>query len=229
MAEARKESKRRYHAPQRLAQAQRTRASIVRAARELFEQDGWVGTTVGSIAAEAGVSQKTVEALFGTKAALLQAAIDYAIRGDFEAEPIVRRDSVQRMEAAPDAPTMLRLHARHLRTINERSARLAWTIEHAAASDPAVRQLWERMNENRAYGVRWATDTLLTKPGRKARLTRKEIEQTFWVALDWGTYRTLTEHAHLNPAAYERWLQRYYGATLLPPATTDNETAATAP
>jgi AcrR family transcriptional regulator len=201
----------------------------VRAARELFEHDGWVGTTVGSIAAAAGVSQKTVEALFGTKAALLQAAIDYAVRGDFEAEPIVRRDSVQRMEAAPDAPTMLRLHARHLRTINERSAKLAWTIEHAAASDPAVRKLWQRMNENRAFGVRWATNTLLTKPGRKARLARREIEQTFWVALDWGTYRTLTEHADLSPAAYERWLRRFYAATLLPHTTTENETAATAP
>jgi AcrR family transcriptional regulator len=189
---------------------------VVRAARELFERYGWVGTTVNSIGQAAGVSPKTVEALFGTKAALLQAAVDYAIRGDFESEPVVQRDSVQRMEAAPDAATMLRLHARHLRTINERSAKIAWTIEHAAGSDPAVSKLWRAMNENRAFGVRWATDTLLTKPGRKPRLVRKEVESAFWVAFDWGTYRTLTEHARLDPDGYERWLRLYYTAVFLP-------------
>ena len=40
------------------------------------------------------------------------------------------------------------------------------------------------------------------------------------IALDWGTYRTLTEHAHLNPNQYETWLHRYYQATLLPNRTT---------
>jgi len=188
----------------------------VRAARQLFEEFGWSGTTVGSIGNAAGVSQKTVEALFGTKASLLQAAVDYAIRGDVEDEPVVRRESVRRMHEAPDAPSMLWLHARHLRTINERSARIAWTVEHAAASDPAVDKLWRRMNENRAFGVRWAATTLLTKPGRKRRLIRKEVEAAFWVAFDWGTYRILTEQAGLDPDAYELWLRRYYTAIFLP-------------
>jgi hypothetical protein len=174
------------------------------------------------------VSQKTVEALFGTKAALLQAAADYAIRGDFEAQPIVQRESVRQMEAAPAAATMLRLHARHLRTINERSAKIAWTIEHAAATDPAVKKLWQRMNDNRAFVVHWATTTLLTKPGRKRWLIRKDVEATFWVALDWATYRILTEQARLDATGYERWLRRYYAATFLPePTAEDNATAST--
>lgn len=187
------------------------------AAKRLFEERGWSGTLVRDVSEAAGASQKTVEALFGTKAALLAAAVDYAIRGDVEAQPVRRRESVARMEAAPDAGAMLRLHAAHLRTINERSARIAWVVEHAAAADPAVAALWRRMDENRSFGVRWATETLLGKPGRKRRLTRKEIEATFWVALDWGTFRTLTTQAGLDAAGFESWVWRYYRATLLAP------------
>lgn len=211
-----KRKTRRYNAPLRHAHAEQTRDQIVRAAKELFEERGWAGATIPAISAAAGVSNKTVEAVFGTKAALLRSAVDYAIRGDAASVPMVARESVRRVEAAPDAPSMLRLHAAHLRAINERSARIAWTVEHAAASDPVVESLWQRMNENRAFGVRWAAGTLLGKPGRKPGVRHAYAESVFWVALDWGTYRTLTAHAGLTPRGYESWLRRYYAATLLP-------------
>jgi TetR/AcrR family transcriptional regulator, regulator of autoinduction and epiphytic fitness len=210
-----KRPKRRYHAPQRVASAARTREAVVRAAQGQFEQLGWAGTTMRSVADAAGVSLKTVEAQFRTKAALLQLAVDYAIRGDIDPRPMPQRERVAEMEAAPDAETMLTLHAAHLRTINARSARIAWAVEHAAASDSAVARLWEQMNGNRAFAVRWATETFLSKPGRRRGLRRRDVEAIFWNALDWGTYRTLTEHAGLTPDEFERWLESYYRATLL--------------
>lgn len=150
------------------------------------------------------------------KAALLQATVDYAIRGDIEPLPMTQRDSVKQMETAPDAATMLRLHAAHLRAINPRSAGIAWTVEHAAASDPAVAKLWQRMNENRAFAVRHTTEQLLRKPGRKQNLRRKHVETAFWVALDWGTYRTLTSYGGVDDDDYEAWLLRYYRDAFLP-------------
>jgi AcrR family transcriptional regulator len=164
----------------------------------------------------AGVSQKTVEALFGTKAALLQAAVDYAIRGDVEPVPMPQRDAIAEMERAPDAAAMLRLHARHLRAVNGRSARIAAVVEQAAAADPAVASLWRRMNRNREYAVDWATETLFGKRGRRRGLTRDGARTVFWVALDWGTYRTLTALAGLDAGGYERWLVGYYERMLLP-------------
>ena len=186
------------------------------AARDAFERKGWAGVTVRDIGEAAGVSQKTIEAVFGTKAALLEAAVDYAIRGDVEALPVSRRESVRRMERAGDAAEMLRLHARHLRVINARSARIAAVVEQAVAADPAVEALWKQMNDNRAFGVRWATETLLQKRGRRPRLRHDYVESVMWVALDWGTYRTLTEQAGLDDNGYQRWLRRYYASTLLP-------------
>lgn len=188
---------------------------MVVAAREAFEQRGWAAVRVREIAEAARVSQKLVEAVFGTKAALLQAAVDFAIRGDVEPLPMPERDSVQAMEAAPDAAEMLRLHARHLRLINARSARIAAVVEHAAPADRAVAALWQEMNRNRRYAVDWATETFLAKRGRRRGLRRTEVAAAFWVALDWATYRTLTGLAGLDDDGYERWLRRYYASLLL--------------
>jgi AcrR family transcriptional regulator len=211
-----KPRKRTYDASGRRAAAAQRRLAVITAAREQFEERGWAGTRVEDLSRAAGVSQKTVEALFGTKSALLRAAVDYAIRGDVESVPMPRRDAIAEMEGAPDAPTMLRLHARHLRNVNVRSARIASVVEHAAAADSAVSMLWRTMNRNRAYGVDWATRTLLGKRGRRRGLTPEATRGVFWVALDWGTYRTLTELAGLDAGGYEKWLRDYYRALLLP-------------
>jgi hypothetical protein len=120
------------------------------------------------------------------------------------------------MEAAPDARRMLRLHAAHVRSINERSAAIALVVEQAAATgDAAVVDLWSRMTHNRAFGVRSATETLLSTPERRPLLARSDIKAAFWVALDWGTFRTLTDHAGLSGDAYERRLRAYYRSMLL--------------
>jgi AcrR family transcriptional regulator len=211
-----KTGRRAYHAPQRDAAAARTRETIIRSSRHLFEQRGWAATTIRLVAERAEVSQKTVEAVFGTKAALLQAAVDLAIRGDVDPSTMPQRAVVARIERAPSAGAMLDLHARHLRAINERSARIAWVVEQAAVDDPVVQALWDEMNHNRRYAVAWATTVLLEKPGRRAGLRRRDVEAAFWVALDWGTYRTLTQHAGLTATKYETWLRRYYRLVFMP-------------
>jgi AcrR family transcriptional regulator len=215
MSRQRKQPSRPYSAPKREAAAAHTKESILVAAKSCFEQRGWHGATVREIAKNAGFSHKTVEAIFGTKARLLQAVVDYAIRGDAEAVEMPRRDAVARMEAAPTAAAMLTLHATHLREIHERSSRIASTVEQAASSDASMAELWKRMNHNRGVGIRWATDTFLAKPGRKAGMSRTHVEAVFWVALNWGTFRTLTEQAGLDADSYESWLRSYYKSMLL--------------
>lgn len=210
-------SSRRYHAPVRLAAAARRRAAVVERAHALFAERGWSGTTIRDVAATAGVSPKTVEALFGTKAMLLGAAVDFAIRGDAGETPVVERESGRRVQDAPDAATMLERHAAHLRLIVPRSARIVSVVEHAAGADPAVGALWRRISDNRRSGVRWATTIFLAKAQRRDQASQAAAEPVFWVAVSWDTYRTLHEHAKLEDDRYEAWLRRYYRATLLGP------------
>lgn len=201
--------KRPYQAPLREGGALRTRRLITKAAKAAFEKHGWSGATVPMIAKRAGVSQSTVEAVFGTKAAILKAAVDYSIRGDVDPTPIRGRDISKQIEAASDPISMLELHAVHLRGIHSRSAELAFAVEQAAKGDKSVATLWRTMNENRRDGVEWAARTLLAKPGVK-HLHAADVERTFWVALDWANYRLLTDHAGLTDEEYQAWILDYY-------------------
>jgi AcrR family transcriptional regulator len=211
-----KSTKRPYHAPRRAAAAAQTREAILAAAKARFEASGWVATTIAAIARDADVSPKTIEAVFRTKAALLAAVVDYAIRGDIDPTPMAARQAVQAERDAPDAETMLELHARRSAAIASRSAHIAWVVETAAAGDKRVAQLWAQMTHNLRFGVDMAAETLLGKPGIRADLTRQEAEEILLIAMHWNTYRALTRMGELTPEAVQGWIRRYYQRMLLP-------------
>jgi AcrR family transcriptional regulator len=210
-----KQPKRAYKAPRRAAAAAQTRETILDAAKARFESRGWAGTTIPAIADDAGVSPKTIEALFGTKAALLTELVDYAIRGDTADTPMIRREAALAVEGAPDARTMIERHAAYSNAITSRSAAIASVVESAAASDERVAKLWERMTHNRRFGARWAAEILMRMGGRREDLTLEEAERIFLVAIDWGTFRTLTAEAGMSSDDVRRWIERYYRRMLL--------------
>ena len=185
------------------------------AAKDAFERLGWSGATMRGIADQAGVSVKTVEALYRTKAELLKEAIDYAIAGDLRPIPVLGRESVAAMEAAPDAPAMLDLHARHTRAISGRAALVLGVAEQAAPAHQDVARLWAQNNDNRRTGARWTATTLLTKPGLPPRIRQGYAEEVFWIAIDPATYRSLTLGRGLSQADFETWIRNFYGKMLL--------------
>src|SRR5580704_4719857 len=178
-----------YHAPQRAAAAARTREAIVTAAKDAFERLGCPGATMRGIADQAGVSVKTVEALYRTKAELRKHVVDYAIPGD--------------------------LRPRQVTDIAERSAQVFWVVEQAAPADPDIAGLWAQMTDNRRFGARWAATTLLGKPGLPPHVGERYAEEVFWLAIDPGTYRSLTLGRGLNLADFETWIRNFYDKMLL--------------
>jgi AcrR family transcriptional regulator len=216
MADPVNHSKRRYHAPRRTAAAARTREAIVAAAKDSFERLGWAGATMRGIADQAGVSVKTVEALYRTKAELLKQAIDYAIAGDLRPIPISSREPAAAINAAPDAPAMLHLHAHHnARGISQRAAQILWVAEQAASTHEDIARLWAQNISNRHAGARWAAATLLSKPGVPPHIGQRYAEEVFWIAIDPGTYRSLTLGRGLSPSGFETWIRDFYGKMLL--------------
>src|SRR3954462_3407468 len=215
MEEQHRPDRRAYNAPRRAVAAAQTRETIVQAAQQAFEEVGWAAATISTIAASASVSPKTIEALFGTKAALLKTVVDYAIRGDLLDRTVNQRERAAAIDAAADATSMLDLHASHVRTIQARTARIAWSVEVAAPADSHVGELWNQMTANRLSGVRWATRTYMSKAGADPSIKRGEVENTFWLALDWGTFRSMTDQHGLPVDEFERWLRGYYRRMLL--------------
>ena len=185
------------------------------AATDVFERLGWSGATMRATADQAGVSIKTVEALYRTKAELLKQVIDYAIAGDLRPIPVLGRESVEAMQAAPDAATMLDLHAHHSRAISGRAALVLWVAEQAAPAHQDVAKLWAQNNDNRRTGARWTATTLLTKPGLPPHIGQRYAEEVFWIAIDPATYRSLTLGRGLRPAGFESWIKNFYRKMLL--------------
>jgi AcrR family transcriptional regulator len=217
-----------YHAPRRTAAAAETRRAILRAAKEEFEARGWAATTMRSIATGAGVSHKTVEALFATKPALLEATLLAALRGEgadadgddpavlgTEAVLELRGEARRAIEDAPDAATMLELHSALAFEVNVRAAPICWTLETAVASDERLAELWKRLTEAQLFGLRWSAQVLLGKPGVRADLTLREAEETFLIAIDWNAYRTLTTKGDMQPEEVHEWVTRFYRRMLL--------------
>jgi AcrR family transcriptional regulator len=206
---------RRYDSSRRQAKALQTRERILASAQARFESDGWSATTMAAVAAHAEVSVKTIEAQFKTKAALLAAVVDWAIRGDATDVPIIQREAVAAMRQAPDAPAFLALHAYHVRTVHQRSARVLAAVEHAASEDPAAHQLWQRILTNRQNGTRAPAQQLLTLPGRRPTLTLQHASTVFWLTTDWAYWRALHDQQALTPDQIEAWTNHYYRAMLL--------------
>src|SRR4249919_3006938 len=94
---------RRYDATRRQEAAQGRRAAIIEAATALFVREGFPGTTISRIAADAGVSEETVYKAFGNKVALVRAIRDKALAGEGAVHAERRSDRLQASERDPRA------------------------------------------------------------------------------------------------------------------------------
>jgi AcrR family transcriptional regulator len=179
-----------------------------------------------SIAMRAGVSPKTVEALFATKPALLEATLLAALHGhaaDTHAGDLARPEAVlelrgeaaRKIEAAPDAATMLELHTALVSGINARAARICWAVETAVLIDERLGEIWAQLTDAQLFALHYWAEILLRKPGVRPDLTLREVEETLLTATDWNTYRTLTTKRGMRPDEVQAWVMRYYRRMLL--------------
>ena len=76
MAREVKSPRRSYHSPLRADQAEQTRRKVLESARRLFVENGYSGTTVASVATDAGVSPETIYLSLGGKRGLLEGVME---------------------------------------------------------------------------------------------------------------------------------------------------------
>src|SRR5512143_3003005 len=151
-----------YTSPLRQAQAAATRLAVIAAATRLFVERGFVATSMDAIAAEAGVSRATVFAAVGGKGAVLKTAYDVALVGDDEPVPLPERPWAQAVPRATTAADMLEAYADLILLGASRTGALSEAIRGAADSDPEVRAVWAKIQDERRVGagnvVRMAID-----------------------------------------------------------------------
>jgi hypothetical protein len=101
------------------------------------------------------------------------------------------------------------------REINARAARIFWVLETAVASDERLAEIYARLNASELFGLHWAAEVLLQKPGVRADLTLREAEETLLAGTDWNTYRTLTTKGGMTSEDFQAWVTRYCHRMLL--------------
>lgn len=207
--------KRRYDATRRREAADRTRRSILEAARGLFLEQGYPATTMAAIAEEAGVVPDTIYATVGTKPALFRLLIETAISGSAEPVAALDRDYVREIRAESDPLRKLTLYARAVRSIQERLAPLFRVLQSAASMDADLALLWREISQRRAANMRLFAAELQKTGGLRPGLNVQEVADVIWSMNSPEYYLLLVEERGWSPYRFERWLATAWVRLLL--------------
>ena len=134
----------------RNARSRRSRAALLRAARELVEEHGMAATTMAAVAERAGVSRRAVYLHFASRAELISELFDYVS----EVEDIEGRFAP--VSDAPDAVAALERFAHRHAAFLPRILAVSRAVEREAGDDPDAARHWAA-----AMSWRYATNRAL--------------------------------------------------------------------
>jgi len=185
--------------------AEQTRRRIIDAAAVVFEQRGFIGARFEDIANEASVAVPTVYKAFSNKAQLLIAAVRVNMAGGHDGGALDRQAWFSDQLNEDDPHRQLALIARNARELYERSGRLLDVLRAASAGEPQLAAEWDDIAGARVERSRVTANSLRSKAGRRARLSKTGTAATLLLLTDpalFAAHEALTS----SRASYERWL-----------------------
>jgi AcrR family transcriptional regulator len=207
--------RRSYDSSRRQAQAAETRSSVVRAARDLFLEQGYGHTTMADIAARAGVSVETIYAAFGNKATLLHRAWDITVGGDEEDIVFHERPEVVEIRNEPNLAKRLMLHAAFSTRTAERIGPFQLMVQSAAGADAAAAAMLDEMGRQRLAGMTvMARDAAAT--GQLA-VSEHECRDLIWSMTDGVLWHRLVVERGWSSERFADWLGRAWVHLLVQP------------
>jgi AcrR family transcriptional regulator len=199
-----------------------TEQRLVAVATRLFLRSGYAGTTLTTVAEEAGLAPRTVYLRFGTKAALFRRVMDVAVVGDTAQIDVAHRDWTRRSLTADALDDRIRIAVGGIRDIMARIGPLLPVAEQAAAVEPEVARAAQAAREDtrdqiRRFWNRAAADGLLP-----AGTDVDWLADTAAVLAAADTFLHISRTHGWTPDDYEHWLQlswrRLLAAATSPPA-----------
>ena len=197
----------------RAVQAADTRALIVSVAGRLFAEQGYVPTTIDSIASESGVALQTVYNSVGNKAALLSAVLDAAASGPHSPSNVLQLMRQRTAEAA-DFDAFIAVLADWFVEVHRRTGPVVAVIAQAAAVDPAVAKLQADRALQRLERYGEAAAAVRSRGGLQSGMSDADAAAAIWSLGHPQAYRTLVGEAGWSIKAYRGWLVRSLAAAL---------------
>jgi AcrR family transcriptional regulator len=194
---------RRYRSARRAEQAEETRRRVLDAARTLFEDRGWEGTSIAAIANQAGVSQETIYVRFKNKRTLLGELVRIAVRGD-DPRPIPEQDGPRALAATRDQHEQLGLFATDIAPRLDRAAPLVAVVASASRSEPELAELLADLHANRMRNLRVLVDALAANG--PLRLAPDAAVESVWALTSPELHQLLTRVGGWTRPRYCDWL-----------------------
>jgi AcrR family transcriptional regulator len=187
-----------------------TRQRVVAAAAPLFVRDGYVETTMAGIARAAGVAVQTLYLSFGSKAAVLEAAL--AVVPDDQPN-----EWLAALRAEPSGPAAVHRYVEHTAPRVERRFALD-AVLRAAAADPEPAELLDRTRRAALVAHGQAVDELAEKPGFTARISLQRATEVVATLLSPETYGLLVVGQGWTTPDWAEWAGTHIVVDLFPAA-----------
>jgi hypothetical protein len=166
-----------------------------------------------AISAAAGVSVKTTEAAFGTKARLLKELIDTLVAGDDEPVAVADRPAMAALFAEPDPARTLARFADFAADVDLRLGALATVLDDAAHAAPELADLYVATQQSRLVAARALVDNVAAKA--PLRIDAATAADEVWLLIDPRLYRLLTVERGWAHERFTAWLADTLQRTLL--------------
>jgi AcrR family transcriptional regulator len=207
--------RRAYRSAHRQQQATATKHAIVEAARALFTNRGYSGTTIDAIAAAASVAPVTVYASFGSKRAILDRLIAVSLVGDESPVPLLERQGPQAVFHDRDQSHQVAQFAAGIADIMERVSPIFEVMRTAAPAEPEVAELLDRLLRERMVGMRMFVEALARNGPLRGGLSIDTAVETSWAMSSPDLHRLVTVRLGWTRDRYARWLASTLSAALL--------------
>ena len=180
----------------------------MRAARDLFVEQGYGRTTMTDVARAAGVSVETIYAVFGNKATLLHEAWDITVGGDDRDIVFHERPEVRAIRNERDLAKRLILHAAFSTQTAQRIAPFQLMVQSAAGADPAAAAMLEEMGRQRLVGMTVMAAEAV-KTGQLA-VSEEECRDVIWSMTDGMLWHRLVNERGWTNERFAEWLGRMW-------------------
>jgi len=203
-----------YRSPKREAAALKTRHAIRDAAEALFLRDGYARTTMKAIAAQAGVSEKTMYLTYATKANLLREVIQVAVRGDEAPATLAERPEWRAVVHGPAEQVFARLAALNA-TLMARTAPIIAVAEAAAATDPELAEHRDHAHATTRADLHALAVELKQRSVLAPHIDEQHAADTMYaLAADTSVYLRLTRDCGWTPTRYADLIAHTLSAAL---------------
>jgi AcrR family transcriptional regulator len=192
-----------------------TRSRVIQAARALFLAQGYAATTTRQVAAEAGVTERTLFNIVANKSDLLRQVLLTYVFTDDQGPLLQRRDFAATLRAKSPYEFLIE-YTRWVQRLHAHTSDVAEMVRAAASVDGGAAELWVGGNAQQIADLLELAKTLRQREWLKSDVSTTEAALSFAVLSGHETFWRLVVEQGWSRASYRRWLHRHCAIELIP-------------